>query len=160
MKPAEDEKVEFLRARRALHPHPEKVEDENFQQSTFFDPRDVMQVRYEMLRRHRVEGRSIAETARAFGVSRQFFYLLAEAFDTEGLLGLGPRKRGPKRAHKCSREVLDFVQARREGSATLRWDDLVKEVASNFGIRVHPRTLQRAVVRAKKNDRRKAPKKS
>ncbi len=159
MKPAEDEKVEFLRARRALHTHPENVADENFQQSTFFDPRDVMQVRYEMLRRHRVEGRSVAETARAFGVSRQFFYLLAEAFDTEGLLGLGPRKRGPKRAHKCSTEVLDFVQTRREASATPGWGDLAREVASTFGVHVHPRTLQRALVRRKKNVPRTTPKK-
>ena len=160
MKPAEDEKAEFLKTHRALNPHPEKVQDENFQQSTFFDPRDVMQVRYEMLRCHRVEGRSVAESARAFGVSRQFFYLLAEAFEAEGLLGLGPRKRGPKRAHKCSAEVLDFVRTRREGPATLRWDDLAREVASTFGIRVHPRTLQRALARRKKNYRRKAPKKS
>ena len=160
MKPAEDEKVEFLKAHRALHPHPEKVRDENFPQSTFFDPRDLIQVRYEMLRRHRVEGRSIAETARAFGVSRQFFYLLAKAFEAEGLLGLGPRKRGPQRAHKCSTEVLDFVQARREASTTLRWDDLAREVASTFGVRVHPRTLQRALARGKKNYPPAAPKKS
>ena len=150
MKPAEDEKAEFLKTHRALNPHPDKVRDEKFQQSTFFDSRDVMQVRYEMLRRHRVEGRSVAETARAFGVSRQFFYLLAEAFEAEGLLGLGPRKRGPKRAHKCSKQVLDFVQARREGSATRRWDDLASEVASTFGVRVHPRTLQRALAQRKK----------
>lgn len=160
MKPAEDEKAEFLKKHRALNPHPEKVRDENFQASTFFDPRDVMQVRYEMLRRHRVEGRSVAETVRTFGVSRQFFYLLAEAFEADGLLGLGPRKRGPKRAHKCSTQVLDFVQARREESATLRWDDLASEVASTFGVRVHPRTLQRALARRKKNHRRKTPKTS
>jgi transposase len=151
VKPAEDEKVEFLRTHRALHPHPQKVRDETFQQTTFFDPRDLMQVRYEMLRRHRVEGRSVAETARAFGVSRQFFYLLAEAFEAEGLLGLGPRKRGPKRAHKCSTEVLDFVQTRRKASAPPGWGDLAKDVASTFGVRVHPRTLQRALARRKKN---------
>lgn len=160
MKPAKDEKVEFLKTHRALHPHPQKVRDENFQQTTFFDPRDLMQVRYEMLRRHRVEGHSVAETARAFGVSRQFFYLLTEAFEAEGLLGLGPRKRGPKRAHKCSTEVVDFVQARRKASAPPDWGDLAKDVASTFGVRVHPRTLQRALARRKKNHPPAAPKKS
>lgn len=151
MKPAKDEKVEFLRTHSALNPHPEKVQDENFQQSTFFDPRDVMQVRYEMLRRHRVDGHKVAETARAFGVSRQFFYLLAEAFAAEGLLGLGPRKKGPQHAHKCSPEVLDFVQARREQLTTFRWDDVAREVTATFGVRIHPRTLQRALARRKKN---------
>jgi transposase len=147
MKRLKDAKAEMLRSRGTLHPHPERVQDDLFRTSVFFDPRDAMQVRYEMLRRHQVEGCSVAETARAFGVSRQYFYLLARAFGARGLPGLLSGKRGPKRARKCSDAVLDHVQVRREESPAPSWEELVKEVTSIFGVRLHPRTLQRALAR-------------
>lgn len=43
------------------------------------NPRDLVQVRYEMLRRVRVEGHSIKDTAAAFGLSRQEFRKNAKA---------------------------------------------------------------------------------
>jgi transposase len=109
-----------------------------------------MQVRYEMLRRHRIEGCSVSETARAFGVSRQYFYLLHRAFEARGLMGLLSQKRGPKRARKCSDEVLDFAQTRRGASPTPTWSELVTEIASTLDVRLHPRTLQRALARPEK----------
>lgn len=51
MKRPKDAKAEMLRSRGTLHPHPERVQDDLFRTSVFFDPRDAMQVRYEMLRR-------------------------------------------------------------------------------------------------------------
>ena len=56
MNPAEDTKARSLASRGALHPHPGRVRDHLFQRSDFFDPRDLVQVRYEMLRRHLVDG--------------------------------------------------------------------------------------------------------
>ena len=95
----------------ALHPHPEKVRDEAFQQHDFLDPRDSVQVRYEMLRRHRIEGKPISEVARAFGISRQAFYVTDATFSAHGIPGLLPRRRGPKAAHKCTDEVLGLRRA-------------------------------------------------
>jgi transposase len=158
MKRPKDEKAEMLRSRGTLHPHPERVKDDLFRASVFFDPRDAMQVRYEMLRRHRVEGLSVAATARAFGVSRQYFYLLARAFEQRGLPGLLSGKRGPKRARKCSDAVLDHAQSCRAESPALSWEELVKEVASAFGVRLHPRTLQRALARRGKKRHSRAAK--
>ena len=108
MKPAEDSKARSLASHGALHPRPGRVRDPLFQGSDFFDPRDLVQVRYEMLRRHLVDGQPVAGVARTFGMSRQMFYLLARAFREEGLPGLLPRKRGPKRARKATDEVLDL----------------------------------------------------
>lgn len=153
MKARRDEKVELLRSRGALHTHPERVQDDLFRTSTFFDPRDRLQVCYEMLRRHQVDGQKVAQTARAFGVSRQHFYLLERAFEARGFFGLLPQRRGPKRARKCSAQVLEHVQVRRRESTTLSWDELVDEVAANFAVRVHPRTLQRALARQGKKRR-------
>ena len=47
----EDPKVEALRAERSLNPRPEAVADEAFASSEFLDARDLVQVKYEMVRR-------------------------------------------------------------------------------------------------------------
>jgi len=150
-----DAKLQFLKSRNALHPHPPHVRDALFTGSDFFDPRDLVQVRYEMLRRHRVDGQPIAQVARSFGVSRQLFYLLERAFVSQGIHGLLPRKRGPKHARKCSLQVVQFLSERRGQDPPAPWDELVAEVARRFGIRLHPRTLQRAWSGRKKGAKRK-----
>lgn len=145
-----DAKLQFLKSRNALHPHPPAVRDPLFAGSEFFDPRDLVQVRYEMLRRHRVDGQAVAQVARAFGVSRQMFYLLEQAFVSQGIFGLLPRKRGPKQARKCSSQVVQFLAERRGQDPPAPWKQLVAEVQRRFGVRLHPRTLQRAWSRQKK----------
>ena len=77
-KAAEDPKVSALRAARCLHPHPEQVTDPVFIGEEFFDPRDAVQVKYEMVRRVRVEGASVTATAATFGYSRPAYYQAAE----------------------------------------------------------------------------------
>jgi hypothetical protein len=109
--PATDAKSAALRAAGALHPRPDAVQDAAFSSHEFFDRRDRVQVKYEMLRRHRVDERSVTGVAGSFGVSRQAFYKAEAAFRAQGIPGLLPRPRGPKRAHKCSDEILDFVEA-------------------------------------------------
>src|SRR4051794_29122111 len=49
-----------------LNPAADSVRDAMFVDSDFFDPRDIVQVRYEMLRAGRVGERSVTETAAAF----------------------------------------------------------------------------------------------
>src|SRR5918999_5907506 len=93
--PRRDAKAEALRATGALHPHPETVRDPLFGSHDFFDPRNLVQVKYEMLRRVDVGGPPVARTADAFGVSRPTFYQTQTAFTQRGLAGLVPQKRGP-----------------------------------------------------------------
>ena len=95
----EDPKVGALRAERSLNPHPESVTDDRFSASDFFDARDLVQVKYEMVRRVRVEGDAVSRTASAFGLSRPTFYEAAAALDAGGLPGLVPARPGPRRAH-------------------------------------------------------------
>jgi hypothetical protein len=147
----EDPKVGALRAAGALHPHPAAVRDEAFGRHDFFDRRDRVQVKYEMLRRHRVDERPVTEVASAFGVSRQAFYAAETAFITAGLPGLLPRPRGPKRAHKCTDEILDFVEQHRAEDRARSAADWAQAVRERFGVTLHPRSLARALVRRKKN---------
>jgi transposase len=149
-----DPKAHFLHQRGALHPRPERVQDALFRGSTFFDPRDLIQVRYEMVRRFRVNGHAAIEVARSFGASRQLLYLLAQAFQDRGLLGLFPSKRGPKAPTKCTNEVLAFVHARLAEPPCLSTDELLSDIQQRLGIHLHRRTLQRRLNRLGKKRRR------
>jgi transposase len=150
-RPPEDPKIASLRAAGALHPRAKSVRDEAFLgDQEFFDPRDRVQVKYEMLRRHRVEGRPVSRVASAFGVSRQAFYLADRAFEGQGLPGLLPRPRGPKRNHKCTDEVLDFVEQRQAREGAKEEMSLVEAVRRRFGLTINPRSLDRALARRKK----------
>jgi hypothetical protein len=96
----------------ALHPRPHSVRDQAFAgEHEFFDPRDRVQVKYEMLRRHRVEGWPVSHVAEAFGISRQAFYLADQAFQHQGIPGLLARSLGPRRNHKLSQDILEFVES-------------------------------------------------
>lgn len=146
----QDAKAQALRADGALHPHPDAVQDELFQTRDFFDSRDRVQTKYEMLRRHRVDGKPIAQIAASFGTSRQAFYVAQAAFETRGLPGLLGRQRGPKQAHKCTDALLDFVEAWRRAPPADDSQTLTKAIQERFGVLLHPRSIDRALARRKK----------
>ena len=151
--PPPDPKERHLRLRRALHPHPERVRDESFLTSEFFDPRDQVQVRYEMLRRHRVDKDAISRVTQRFGVTRPTFYQVAAQYEREGLAGLVPSKRGPKGPRKCTEEILEFVRERRAQAPDLTWEDILQEVTGRFGVTLHRRTVERGLARQVKKGR-------
>src|SRR5262245_49640533 len=142
-----DAKADALRAHGALHPRPETVRDPLFAAHDFFDPRDLVQVKYEMLRRVDVEGQPVARTADAFGVSRPTFYQTQAVFQARGLAGLVPRKRGPHGAHKITDAVLAFVAAQRTEDPAVPMRVVLSRVRDRFGLQVHRRSLERAVRR-------------
>jgi transposase len=150
----DNHKVSALRSQGALNPHPDRVSDESFINNDFFDARDRVQVRYEMIRRHRIDEHPVSEVASSFGVSRQTFYVTDAIFSREGLAGLLPRRRGPKAAHKCTDEILDFVeQWRSSGDAAT--ENIAEAVRRRFGVIINPRSIDRALQRRKKNVSRK-----
>ncbi len=149
-----DPKVEALRARGCLHPNPEKVDDDLFASSEFFDPRDLPQVKYEMLRRVQVDGRTVSQSASGFGLSRPSFYQAQQVYAQGGLPALLPKKPGPRRAHKLSEEVVEALQQALSKEPGLSTNDLVQLVEERFGITVHPRSIERALTRRKKKRRR------
>ena len=59
----QDTKLRTLQQQGTLNPRPKAVRDELFLQDDFFDPRDLVQVKYEMLRRVRTEGKSVTDAA-------------------------------------------------------------------------------------------------
>jgi transposase len=146
-----DEKVAALQAHRALNPRPQAVTDPAFTSGVpFFDPRDLVQVKYEMLRRARQEGQPVSRAAAAFGLSRPSFYAARALFEQAGLPGLVPLRPGPRRAHKLSDEVVDYLERQRAEDSSLRATDLAQRVHDRFSLTVHPRSVERALERRRK----------
>jgi transposase len=145
-----DLKRQALQTEGSLNPRPKAVTDALFRNNPFFDPHDLVQVKYEMLRRVQSESQPVTQAAAAFGFSRPSFYQALSAFQSRGLAGLVPRKRGPKEAHKLTAEVMQFVRESRAADPGLRLPELVRLIARNFGVAVHPRSLERALSRSQK----------
>lgn len=77
----------------------------------FFDPQELVQVKYEMLSAHYVDGRSVVEVARWFGLSRQTLYHIDGAFAQAGMLGLLPKRGGFKDPTRSPLRWLPFCGA-------------------------------------------------
>jgi transposase len=144
----EDPKLQALRAERSLNPRPEAVTDGAFRESAFLDARDLVQVKYEMVRRVRLDGERVSRAARDFGFSRPSFYQAQAALEAGGLPALVPARPGPRRAHKLTAEVVAFARERLEAEPSLRSAELAELIAERFGVRVHPRSVERALQRA------------
>jgi transposase len=146
-------KFEALRAHGCLNPKPEVVHDELFVTTDFFDPNDLLQLKYEMVRRVRVEGQPVSHAARGFGLSRPTVYQALSAFEQGGLAALRPQRPGPRRAHKLSEEVIDFLEGVLADTPHLATGELVVAVQEQFGLSVHPRSVKRALGRREKKRR-------
>jgi transposase len=119
------------------------VTDPLFQGQPFFDSRDLLQVKYEMLRKVDIDGVPVSTAATAFGLSRPSYYQARSAFEHGGLAGLTPQKRGPRRAHKFSAEVLELLGQLRAERPEIRYDELAERVRERFGVAVNPRSIER-----------------
>lgn len=149
-RPKRDPKVDILREHSCLHPHPEQVTDAVFAESEFFDRRDLVQVKYEMLRRVRVDGQSISQSAAGFGLSRPSYYQAQAAYEEGGLPALLPKKPGPRRAHKLSDEVVRVLRAALAEDPALSPRELAALAEERFGLSVHRRSIERALARQEK----------
>ena len=144
------EKEEILRNTRCLNPNPERVRSKVFHSGSFFDPRDLVQVKYEMLREVDRDGTSVSKAAADFGMSRPSFYQAKADFESGGIPALSGQKRGPRGAHKVTDEIFRFIESQLEKNRGLDSVELSDAIIEQFKIKIHPRTIERAIKRKKK----------
>jgi transposase len=142
-----DPKEAALAETRCLNPHPEQVRDAEFLASDFFDARDLVQVKYEMVRRVKADGAPVTEAAAAFGYSRPSPYQAAAALERSGLEGLVPARPGPRGAHKLTGQILAWAGQQLAAGPALRPAQLAAPIEQAFGVRVHPRSVEKALAR-------------
>jgi transposase len=129
-----------------LHPAPEAVTASAFvEQAEFFAAFDKVQVKYEMLRAHLVAGETVTAAAAAHGYSRASFYLVARAFEEAGMVGLLDERPGRRGPVKLSPDVVAFLEARRRERPAASGAELAGELERALGVRLHRRTVERAL---------------
>lgn len=154
----DNDKEGALRRHHALNPRPEGVSDPTFRSGDpFFDPWDLVQVKYEMLRRARAEGSTVSGAAAAFGFSRPSFYESKAAYESDGLPGLLPKRPGPRRAHKLSGAVVERLEEALAAEPSLSSADLAELARAEFDLSVHPRSIERAMARRPKDGKEPRP---
>ena len=121
-----------------------------FHSNPFFDPHDLAQVKYEMVRQVTHEGKSVSESATAFGMSRPTFYQAKAALEQEGILGLAPKRTGPKTRHKLSAEIMVYIDEQLARDSTMTPASLADLVEKKFSVTVHQRSIARVLAVQKK----------
>jgi transposase len=148
-KKSNNDKVKKLKEQGALNLHPEKVKDKYFLDSAleFFDPNDLVQIKYEMLRFVEKEGVSVTDAVKKFGFSRPAFYQVQSQFKQSGVAGFVREKSGPKSAHKLTPDIMKFIKERVKKGEPIRARKLVKLIKEQFNKDIHPRSIERAITR-------------
>ena len=124
------------------HPKPEAVTAPLFDgRHSFFLAVDKVQVKYEMLRAHFVDGLAATTAAEQHGYSRAAFYLIVDSFEDAGMHGLLDEKRGRRGPLKLTPEVLRFMSS---ADPALSGAQLAAQIEERFGVSLHRRTVERA----------------
>jgi transposase len=150
--PKRHPKRKFLDEAGALHRHPERVRATLFEQHRFFDPLDKVQVKYEMLRAHAVEGRRVVSLAEEFGFSRETYYIALMAFETGGVPGLADGKSGRPGPLKLTDELARWVLDLHRRQPALSGRELAERLLHEQGVEVHRRTIERLLRAGRKKN--------
>lgn len=136
-------KDDTLRGNGSFNPYHSKVSAEIFRGSQFFSDRDIVQVKYEMLRAVAVDNGSVTEVSAKFGFSRKAYYQISAAFEEGGLPALMPRKHGPKGASKLKGDAADFLDSYASSHRGAKAPEIAARLESELGVRAHPRSIER-----------------
>ena len=136
-------KKEILLANGTYNKNHEKVKNENFLTGAFYDPIDIIQVKYEMLKDAAEGSRGIAQVADEFGFSRASFYNIKDAFDKQGLSAFVPEKTGPKRPHKLTESHKDYIDRYISEKPKVSSNEITKSLKKDKGIDISKRTVER-----------------
>lgn len=142
---SDDPKTKFLRKEGLINPKPERVTHSLFQTHEFFDPLDLPQVRYEMLRAARVEHATVSDAGRLFGFSREYFYRLERDFMARGYVGLLGSSRGRRPLIALNQDLVNFIIHRKMTEPNLTGEDLRKELKTTYQVECSRRTVERII---------------
>ena len=149
-------KKAFLEKEGLLNAKPERVSHPLFETLDFFDPFDLPQVRYEMIRSARVEKLPVAEACKLFGFSREYFYKLERAFMARGYVSLLGSTMGRRPIIALNQEIVNFIAHRKMEKAGLSGEKLRQEIQKLYKVDCSRRTVERIVENlglSKKGDR-------
>lgn len=140
-----ESKKGFLEQEGLLNPKPERVSHPLFETLDFFDPLDLPQVRYEMVRSARVEKNTVAQACKLFGFSREYFYKLERAFMARGYIALLGSTMGRRPIIALNQEVVNFIVHRKIEEPKISGEKLRQEIQQFYNVDCSCRTVERIV---------------
>ena len=136
-------KIECLKENGTYNADSKSVLAEDFKHGIFFDPCDLIQVKYEMLRSVEKKELSITEASTKYGLSRQTYYINKAAVEEGGISALMPKKTGPKNAVKLNDDCANFIDSYVMEHPSAKPPEINRAMAASTGITVHDRTVAR-----------------
>jgi len=145
------DKKEILISNGTYNKKHQQVKDEKFLTMDFYDPMDIVQVKYEMLKNTINGGQGVAKTAEEFGFSKMSYYNIKNAFEKKGMLALIPEKTGPKEAHKLTPQCQEYIDKYIQDNPAASSSNVAAALMADKGVGISKRTIDR--YRAKKKPR-------
>jgi transposase len=143
-------KVKSLIENGSFNRNADTVSNHMFKSNPYFDPQDLVQVKYEMLRAVKSDGLNVADASRQFGFSRTAYYKIEKRFHNAGVEGLCAQKTGPKAPAKITHEIVGLADNLRVEHPGITNDEVIKEIEAQTGVTIHKRSLQRAQSKKKR----------
>ena len=141
-----DPKEAALAGARCLNPHPEQVTDPEFLATTSSTPGTRCRSSTRWCARSRPAASRSPRPPRRSGIPPAY-YAAAAALESSGLDGLVPARPGPRGASKLTEEILAWAEEQLAADPALRPAQLPDRIEDAFGVRVHPRSVERALAR-------------
>jgi len=136
-------KKEILQRNGTYNKNYARVKAARFIGDDFYDPMDIVQVKYEMIRDVARGGNPVIDATGDFGFSRTAYYNIKDAFDKQGVSGLIPEKPGPRGPHKLTQEyqkqIDDYISEKPQASS----EEIVAVINENNAINISKRTIER-----------------
>ena len=146
-------KIDVLKENGTYNADSGSVKADDFLHGIFFDPNDLVQVKYEMLRSVEKKECSVSEASEKYGLSRQTYYVNRSAIEDGGLAALMPKKTGPKAGFKLKDEGRRFIDGYLSEHPGASPHEINAEMAANTGITVHDRTVARYLSKKRQGSR-------
>lgn len=141
----EKEKIKFLEKEGLLNQKPDRISHSLFKTHEFFDPLDILQVRYEMLRSAKIDSCSVAEVCRIFGFSREYYYKLGRMFSERGFVGLLGAPSGRRPLIALNQELVNFIIHKKLEEPKLSGDNICKQIKKIYHVKCSTRTVERTI---------------
>lgn len=136
-------KKEILLTNGTFNKNHAKVTKANFRNGGFYDPMDIVQVRYEMIRDADVSTGTIEQVSNEYGYSRASYYHIRDNFENGGMAALIPDKTGPREPRKFTDEIQEYVNDYIGRNPSASSSQIADEIESSKGVTVSKRTVER-----------------
>jgi len=136
-------KKEILIKNGTFNKNHDKVKREGFSEGGFYDPMDIVQVRYEMIKDADDSEKTIGQISSEYGYSRASYYHIKDNFDKGGIAALIPERTGPKEARKLTGDLREYIKEYTQRNPKASSSKIAAEIESVKGVTVSKRTIER-----------------